>query len=91
MLTKIRLNANSMKTNTTGGEPEILSMPVEKLPIIEELAVYMRHMDFKNLRELLEFTAPQLLNTPGFTYRCLRDVLELLHQHGCEELLREGD
>lgn len=73
------------------GDPLILYVPVEELPIIEELTSFMRQMEFKNLKEMLEFTAPDLLKTKGFGYRCLQNLLSLLDEHGCIDLLREGD
>ncbi len=73
------------------GDPLILYIPVDELPIIEELSAFMRQMEFKNLKELLEFNAPDLLKTKGFGYRCLQSLLSLLEEHGCIELLRERD
>lgn len=73
------------------GDPLILYIPVDQLPIIEELAAFMHQMEFKNLKELLEFSAPDLLKTQGFGYRCLQNLLSLLDEHGCIDLLRERD
>lgn len=73
------------------GDPLILYVPVDQLPIIEELAAFMHHMEFENLKEMLEFSAPDLLKTKGFGYRCLQNLLSLLDDHGCIDLLRERD
>jgi hypothetical protein len=73
------------------GDPEILHKPVDQLPIIEELSAFMYRMEFKNLKEMLEFSAPDLLKTQGFGYRCLASLLNLLDEHGCIDLLRERD
>lgn len=72
-------------------DPEILYQPVDQLPIVEELADFMHRMEFKNLKEMLEFSAPDLLKTQGFGYRCLASLLNLLDEHGCIEMLRERD
>jgi hypothetical protein len=72
-------------------DPEILYKPVDQLPIIEELTAFMHRMEFKNLKEMLEFSAPDLLKTQGFGYRCLASLLSLLDKHGCIDLLRESD
>lgn len=72
-------------------DPEILYKPVDQLPIIEELAAFMHQMEFKNLKEMLEFSAPDLLKTQGFGYRCLASLLSLLDDHECIDLLRERD
>jgi hypothetical protein len=73
------------------GDPLILYIPANELPIIEELSAFMRQMEFKNLKEMLEFSAPDLLKTEGFGYRCLQSLLSLLDDHGCIDLLRERD
>ena len=73
------------------GDPEILHKPVDQLPVIEELTAFMHQMEFKNLKEMLEFSAPDLLKTQGFGYRCLSSLLSLLDDHGCIDLLRERD
>ena len=72
-------------------DPEILYKPVDQLPIIEELSAFMHQMEFKNLKEMLEFSAPDLLKTQGFGYRCLESLLSLLDDHECIDLLRERD
>lgn len=73
------------------GDPLILYIPVDQLPVIEELSAFMRQMEFKNLKEMLEFSASDLLKTEGFGYRCLQSLLSLLDDHGCIDLLRERD
>lgn len=72
-------------------DPEILYVPATELSVIRELSVFMEKMEFKNLKEMLEFSAPDLLKTEGFTYRCLQDLLRLLDEHDCIEQLRERD
>ena len=72
-------------------DPEILYKPIDQLPIIEELADFMHRMEFNNLKEMLEFSAPDLLKTEGFGYRCLVSLLNLLDEHGCIDMLRERD
>ena len=69
-------------------EPEILNIPAEKLTVTGDLSSYMQEMDFNNLGEMLKFSIADLLKTPGFTYRCLQDLLQLLYEHDCEHLLR---
>ena len=69
----------------------ILDTPVKDLPIIDELRAFMIHMEFRNLEEMLKFSAADLLKTRGFTYRCLRDLLCLLEKYECEEALKECD
>jgi len=80
-----------MTPKSPSRDPEILYKPVDQLPIIDELAAFMRQMEFENLKELLEFSAPDLLKTRGFGYRCLASLLRLLDDHGCIEMLRERD
>lgn len=70
---------------------QILIMPVSELPVIGELADFMRMMHFQNLQELLEYSAPDLLKIDGFGFRCLQDLYQLLQDNGCEGLLGEGD
>lgn len=72
-------------------DPLILYIPVAELPIIEELSAFMIQMEFENLKQMLEFSAPDLLKTKGFGYRCLQNLLSVLDEHGCIELLREKD
>jgi hypothetical protein len=69
--------------------PQILTKPVSELPVIEDLADFMRKMHFENLQELLNYSAPDLLRMDGFGYRCLQNLYQLLQENGCEELLSE--
>lgn len=77
--------------NSNTEYPPILYTPVSDLPVIDELKDFMNKMGFENLKEMLRFSAPDLLKTKGFTYRCLRDLLCILEKHNCEEELRERD
>lgn len=67
----------------------ILTMPVSELPVIDELADFMRIMRFQNLQELLVHSAPDLLKLHGFGFRSLQDLYQLLEEQGCEVMLRE--
>lgn len=69
--------------------PEILSLPADQLPLIEELVVFMQEKGFKNLHDLLPNTTTRLLAMEGFGYRCLRSLHQFLEQHGHEDLLVE--
>ncbi|MCG8389289.1 MAG: hypothetical protein MJA30_27290 [Cytophagales bacterium] len=72
-------------------ELKILNTPAEELTVTGDLSGYMQEMDFNNLGEMLEFSIADLLKTPGFTYRCLQDLLQLLHENDCEHLLKPAD
>jgi DNA polymerase/3'-5' exonuclease PolX len=67
----------------------LLTQPVNQLPVIEELAHFMQQKQFANLKEMLVFSAPELLKMEGFGYRCLRSLYKVLEMNGCEDLLRE--
>jgi hypothetical protein len=77
-----------MKENTAMNAP-ILNVPTAELPVIEELVEFMHVMQFRNLRDLLEFKVSDLLKMHGFGYRCLRSLYQVLEANGCEELLKE--
>lgn len=70
-------------------ETAILTQPVSKLPIIEELAGFMYARQFTNLKELLVFSVSELLQMEGFGYRCLKSLYQVLEENGCEDLLRQ--
>ena len=67
----------------------ILTQPVDELPVIEELSDFMHQKQFATLKELLVFSAPELLKMEGFGYRCLKSLYQVLEENGCEELLRQ--
>jgi hypothetical protein len=78
-------------SNTTqkNGEAPILTQPVAQLPLIEELAQFMHHRQFDNLKEMLAFSVSDLLKMEGFGYRCLKNLYQVLEDNGCEDLLRQ--
>ena len=78
-----------MNHRPTASTPDILLLPVDQLDVYDELKAYMRGMHFNNLHKLLQLSAPELLKTPGFTYRCLESIMKILDKHGCANYLRE--
>ena len=40
----------------------------------------MKQMEFENLKEILEFSAPDLLKTQGDTYLCLQELVGFIGQ-----------
>jgi hypothetical protein len=78
-------------SNTTqeNDEAPILTQPVAQLPLIEELAQFMHHRQFANLKEMLAFSVSDLLKMEGFGYRCLKNLYQVLEDNGCEDLLRQ--
>jgi hypothetical protein len=63
----------------------ILYKDMSELPIIEELASFMKKQNFRNLDELIKYSVPELQKMEGFGYRCLKDLYQILG----EELLKE--
>jgi hypothetical protein len=67
----------------------ILTQPAAELPVIEELSHFMQQKQFATLKEMLVYSAPELLQMEGFGYRCLKSLYQVLEENGCEHLLRE--
>lgn len=67
----------------------ILNQPVESLPVIEELTHFMHQKGFATLKDMLAYSAPELLKMEGFGYRCLKSLYQVLEENGCEQFLRQ--
>ena len=85
------LMPNSTNYLPTMSTPGILRLPVDQLDVYDELKRYMKENGFNNLDELLQYSAPELLKTPGFTYRCLESLLRILDRNGYSDHLRERE
>ncbi|WKN44895.1 hypothetical protein [Tunicatimonas pelagia] len=71
-------------------QAHILQQSPEQLSVIPELIVFMQQSGYEDLEALLRHTTGELLDQEGFGYRCLLSLYQLLQEHQCAHLLRQG-
>ena len=69
---------------------DILNQPPKELPVIPELVTFMQQHDYQNVGALLKHTTSELLAMEGFGYRCLLSLYQLLQDHDCTHLMKQG-
>ncbi len=69
---------------------DILNQPPKELPVIPELVTFMWQNNHQNVEALLKHTTGELLAMEGFGYRCLLSLYQLLQDHDCTHLMKQG-
>lgn len=70
-------------------QPSILKKNFTELEIPEELKLFMKENSFSTLEAMLKYTAKELMNMKGFSFRMVYQLMEILHQHELMDALKE--
>jgi hypothetical protein len=68
----------------------LLEIPCEELEISREFKSWLSKEEFENFRELLRYSAYELLLIDGFGYGYLRELYSMLEENGLEDLLKQS-
>lgn len=67
---------------------DILEKPYSQLPLSKSFKRFMNMNGFTTLNQLLEMSAPKLLDMKGFNMHSLKELYQLLEDVGLENRLK---
>lgn len=70
-----------------GNKQEILTRPISKIPVGEEIQSLCQKHKIKNLDELLKVSDYEMVNKLGFTYHAVINLFGYLQSVGLEDLM----
>jgi hypothetical protein len=73
-----------------GEQLHFLEFPCEELNISQEFRLWLSNNRFKNFKELLKYSANELLLMEGFGYIFLKELYSILEESGVEYKLKQS-